>query len=195
MKDQLQLIFAKFRQYPVAISAFCVALFFLVIFFARGGRFDRLEAELEEKERRWERVEDNLRNARDLESQIKRIRKVNESSADRVMNHTEIAINYDYFYQLEAKTGVRITNLSQGGIVDPSSKNVEGLPVMKVYSAIRFSISLEGAYEEIIAFVSELEKGYYFTRISSINVTRSRKNGPTEVGSLQIQILGEHVET
>ncbi len=187
MGEKLEVILKVIKQRPTATVSLVIALVLGVFYYIRGGH---LEAVIEEQafaENEWNRIEFNVRRARDLEQHLDQMRIVEEEIASRLMNPAEVAINYDYFYRIERETGVRLVTINQTGQVD--SRGVPGLPALSNYSAVGYTLSVEGNFSQVLDFLSEVANGRFLARVSAINIS-SAAQGRGVTANLQCQILG-----
>lgn len=182
----------RLRQYPVAIAASVVALVIALLVFARSSHLEQLEQQLQERELEWSRVSGNLKRARDLEGHLEQIIAADSAVTARLMDPEEVAINYDYFYQLERASGVRLTTLNQGGVIETKGSNIPGIAEFKEYQLIGYTIALEGGFTNVVSFLSRLQTGEHFVRVSAFTVNRARQGGSGDAisANLQVQILG-----
>ncbi len=189
--SMLKRILTKLRQYPVAIAALGFAAIIAVTITVRSSTLSELEHALEDREREWSRVSNNLKRARDLEAHLEQITEANEAVGKRLMDPSEVAINHDYFYQLERAAGVRLTTLNQGGVVPTRGSNIAGIEEFKQYQLVGYTIALEGEFTNVVAFLNQLRNGHYFARISAFTANRARQAESGIVSAnLQVQILG-----
>jgi hypothetical protein len=191
MSISLKSIAGKLKQYPIVALAGLVSVLCLVAIFIRGADLQALETTLEESELEWDRIEGNMRRARGLEEQLEKLRELNHAVQERLLNPAEVAINYEYFFAIERQTGVRISNPNQGGPIDQARASALGIPQLKSFVPISYSIGVEGSFPEILKFLTEMTHQQFFVRVSAFNVTRFAAQGAGQLSAnLQCQILG-----
>lgn len=184
-------ILGRLKAYPIAIAAGLLTLVFAGVLFLRSSSLDALEFSLQEKESEWNRVSGNLTRARDLEAHLAQIKAYDAEVNARLMDPEERALNYDYFYALEAESGVSLASLNQGGVVETKNSNEPGIAEFKKYRLIGYNLAVEGDFTSIVKFVSLLADGEYFARISSFSIARAPQAAAgTLTVNLQMQVLG-----
>ena len=85
----------------------------------------------------------------------------------RLVKESELAMNLDRFYQVEALTGVNITSVTQ---MSPPAVMGGQSPT---YTSLPFSIQLTGTFPQILGFLHELEFGSIPGKITSLNINRA----------------------
>lgn len=184
-------IVGRLKAYPIAIAAGLLTLVFAIVLFLRSSSISALEFSLQEKESEWNRVSGNLKRARDLEAHLARIQEYEGNVNGRLMDPEERALNYDYFYALEAESGVSLASLNQGGVVETKNSNEPGIKEFKTYRLVGYNLAVEGDFDSVVEFLSLLANGEYFARISSFSVARAPQAAAgTLTVNLQMQVLG-----
>lgn len=189
MAAKFSVILKWFQQRPIAAVAIVLSVILVVVLFVRGNRLDAVLEEQTRVEAEWNRVDYNLRRARNLEADLERAQEIEAEIKSRLLNPDEVAINHDYFYQIERETGVRLITLNQGGTAEP--RTVGGLPTLRQHAAISYTLSVEGGFPEVLNFLSKVAHGRYFIRVSAVNLSAATQGGsPLITANLQCQILG-----
>ena len=124
-----------------------------------------MKQKLETREQEWQRINTNLKRARDLSEHLARIREIQSAVSTRLMDPEERAINYDYFYSLEEKSGVRLISLNQSGVISTNNATIAGINEFKEYQLIGYAVSVEGTFEEIVGFLTSVTSGRHFRPI------------------------------
>ena len=182
---------AKLRHYPIAIAAFGICIIAVVVILVRASALSNLNDMLAAKEEQWVRITNNLRNANNLEDDVARILAANETIQDRLMIPAERALNDQYFYDLRNLTNVRISSLDEQGLVETKSSKIAGIAEFKEYSLIDYRVTVEGNFEQILAFSTRLSTGRHFARVSAFSLARVADGGAGQLSlSLQLQMLG-----
>ena len=96
----------------------------------------------------------------------------------RLIRASDIGINQQYFYRLETESGVKLVDLRQGARGTPKGGTVP----------ISFTVSAQGDYAQVLAFLRALENGAHFCRVQSGSCSGPRK-GPVTV-ALNLELLG-----
>jgi len=169
--------------------AIALSIILAVGWFVRGSRLNSILEEQVQVEAEWSRVDYNLRRSRNLEADLERAQELEAEIKSRLLNPDEVAINHDYFYQIERETGVRLITLNQGGTAEP--RTVGGLPSLRQHDAISYTLSVEGGFPEVLNFLSRVAHGRHLVRVSALNLSAATQGGSSVItANLQCQILG-----
>lgn len=94
----------------------------------------------------------------------------------------ELADNLNYFYQMEAASRARLTQLNQLS----SQPAPEGVS----YKPVPFSIRITGTYFQVMSFVREMENGPRLLRIRNYSFNRADAATNTLALDLTVELLG-----
>jgi hypothetical protein len=121
-----------------------------------------------------------------LDDHLEEMRGMAAQLDERVVRPAELAQNLNYFYGLEAATGVSLQDLRQG---DPTPvKGVENPP----YSGVGYYVLLSGAFAPVVGYFDELENGPRLYQLSSFNLQQGRDAAMEQVTlSLNLRLLGQ----
>lgn len=192
----LKNLMLRVRQYPVAISAFGIALVCVLVISLRSSSLSSKTEVLNTKEEAWERITENLRNSVDLEGHVEGIASSSELIDSRLMMPTERALNDQYFYDLRELSGVRLSSLNENGVIDTESVKLPGVTEFKRFSLIDYRITVEGSFEQIVDFSTRLMTGRHFARVSAFSLVRVAESGVGMLSlNLQLQMLGSNDES
>lgn len=184
-------------QYPIPFVCGFLILFFLVLLFMRGPVIEKYEAQLMELERNWQSIQVNLERSAGLEADIEQIEEGREIVQTRLMDIEAVAVNSEFFYSLEDRTGIELIQFSQGTATD--GENLRGSRKgLKHFMAIPFDLSLNGTLPEILEMLDLLDRSPYIVRNDELSLMRPQE-GSTENrallrGRLQCRILAHKDE-
>ncbi|MCF3649980.1 hypothetical protein [Synoicihabitans lomoniglobus] len=157
--------------------------------YVRAGNITELEATLEERTRLSERYKNNLRYANRLQADAAKVKEATDAISRRAIDPSALATNLQFFYRLESELDLRLIDLRQG-IADRPKKAT-------IYSAVPYTVAVEGTYIQLMDFVRRLETGGHYVRFQTSNFNPSREAGgaltgtdPKIVLSLNLQLLG-----
>lgn len=85
----------------------------------------------------------------------------------RLLKESELATNLDRFYQVEALTGVKIISVTQ---MSPPATMGASSPT---YTALPFTVQLNGSFPQVLAFLHEIEFGSIPGKITLLTINRS----------------------
>lgn len=140
-----------------------------------GEQLRSIEAELN-------RLTNNVRNGQKLDAHYEKIKQGNENVKSRLVDAVDVATNQQYFYKLEADTGVKLIDLRQ---LSAGKKNKSDN-----YSVISYVVSIQGEYNQALQFIRQLESGSRFCRITSSTLSVAKWS---EAGNGSLPILSVNI--
>ncbi len=149
-----------FKKYPIAISAGAAFIIFAALAIFRSGSAGDLRAELSSREVDASRLSENLHNAQRLPAQLDEMDSLTKHIAERLSSPNDVANNQQYFYKLEADSGVKLSDLHQIAAPAKSAK-----VKYTQYSVLIYAVSVQGDFAHQLAFLRNLESG---ARLSAI---------------------------
>lgn len=185
----LQDLIEKLRRYPVPTICGAIVLACFFSFYLRMNLLVDLEIENDEAQRQVQQVEQNINHGKTLAADIDLMKKKVEELDARIIKPAELATNLKYFYEIEAATGVSIADLRQS--VTPPAK---GAP-KTILGSVDYTVQVNGRFDQIIAYITELERGRHFYRLESLAIQRGRADTATPAAtpvtmSLNLDLLG-----
>lgn len=190
-----QVLLAKLKKNYVIAASGAVVLVCLVVHFVRNEQITRMEADYDDLDVRRSRILKNMKYGAELEPDLAEMKEMMSEVEKRLFLPSDLATNQRYFYQLESATGVTITGLQQ--IVRPppagkDNKKARKLAARAKYQAIVYDMNVSGTYEQIIAFLRELEGGDAFACVDGFSIIQNKgKGGASEVSMrLAVEVLG-----
>jgi len=187
MAFRIQSLTAYLKKYPLAIGCGTLSAVLLVGLFVRSAKAGDLAALLKQKEQDGQRILDNVRDGASLAEQCDELTAAVRQLESRLVRNSERAGNQQYFYQLESETGVKEINLQ------PAPAPVDRRRGPKpLYTGVGFTISVQGDYKQILAFIGRLETGPHFYRLNRASIVRAKGSGTADslTLSLNLELLG-----
>jgi Tfp pilus assembly protein PilO len=89
------------------------------------------------------------------------------------MKAEDVALNSEFFYNLERQTGVIFQRFSQGEATEGQGLNMS-VNELRHFSVIPYDISLTGNLEAILGFVDALDRQSFIIRMESLNLNRAQ---------------------
>jgi Tfp pilus assembly protein PilO len=166
---------ANIKKHPFGFLCGAVAIVCAGLIYYRSGAIAELETEYETKSTQAAKMVANVRNAERLPEQLEEIKALTAELESRLINPAGLAVNLQYFYRLEAETGVKI-DLRPG--VAAKSKTAT------LYSRNPYSVTVQGSFTQVMTFLRKLEAGRHFVRFTNVNFSKSGSN--TEVLSMAV---------
>ena len=174
----------------IAISAI-VIVGSMTLYLIHKDKKSLLDSEIDQVNNRISSMLKNIKNSKGLEKDIESIEGKIEQLNERMFQAQELATNYNYFFNLEDETGVKVSDLKQVGIaeeeVDPKKRRMPK-PVVNSYEKIRFHLKASGNYTEVVNFLRKLEGGPSFYRLEKFRLAKP-ETGDAEELFLDIAFL------
>jgi len=176
------------KKHPLSVSCVAVALICAGTLYFRSDIGPAMQAELEAKSAEAKKMEGNVRNSANLAQQVAEIQEQRKDLENRLLKVGQLAVNLQYFYKLEADTGVKLIDVRQ---------NTAGRP-KGLYVGIPFSVTVQGTYPQVMNFLARVEGGRHFCHV--VTSSFSKIGSPTEPASsttpdmslsLNIELLGQ----
>jgi len=186
--------FGKFKsyiqKYPVGTGAVIVSLVLLGAIFVRHMTLAEQQSIYDNAAADGQRLAANVTHAGLLDEQLKTLEEANATIAGRLVNPSDLAINLQYFYKLEADTGVKLIDthpVDARGAAKPAAKGL--------YVPVQYAVTLQGGYVRTLTFLRRLEHGAYFCRIiggscSQAQSEQDNKGSSDTTMSLTVELLG-----
>ncbi len=179
-------IIARFRQYPTLFVCGLCSIVIILAIVVRGSGLSDVRTELQQMEREGARIDENIKNAVDLEQHLAALGELTDELSVRLVNPAELARNLQYFYRLESESAVSITDLTQRGTPSPPT---EGEP--PEYVPVRYDIAVEGYYPNVLEFIHRVESGRHFARFTQMEIVRAQRTDSSAVRlAINLELLG-----
>ena len=174
----------------IAVSLFVIAGS-MTVYLIHKDKKSLIDSEIEQVNIRISSMLKNIKNSKGMELDIEAIEEKVEKLNARMFQSQELATNYNYFFNLEDETGIKVSDLKQVGIaeeeLDPRKKKMPK-PIIDSYEKIRYHLKASGEFGEIVNFLRKLEGGPSFYRLEEFRLAKS-ETGKTEILSLDLAFL------
>lgn len=177
------------KRNPVGVICGLLSLVLAVVIYFRADALNTAEEELKSKTALGKRYTSNLNHAAQLKEQYESLVTDNKAIEERFARASQLTQNLQYFYKLEADTGVKMTVTP---VTQPQSV-AAATAAKKTLIPVAFSVTVQGDFTSVIAFLRRIEQGTYFSRILSCNLSASGMAG-VDTGSARGMTLGLSVE-
>lgn len=179
-------LIAFVRKNPVSVSCGLVALLCGLGIYFRSGGLPEAESQVEQKSAEGGRLALNLSNSVRLPEQLAAVTASDHEISGRLLRAGDLAKNYQYFYKLEAATGVKLIDLRQNPIPTPKSGAKPA-----TFIGIGYAVALEGEYPAVVEFLRQLENGAHYCRIVAANVGAAKQERGSSIKlTLTVELLG-----
>ncbi|WP_438480109.1 type 4a pilus biogenesis protein PilO [Oleiharenicola lentus] len=184
---------ATLKKHPLGFLCGLIAIVCLFwIFYFRSGENDTLQSEYDTKSMQASKMVTNVRNADKLSQQLAEMQAMTKELDSRLINSSQLAVNLQYFYRLEAETGVKFNDVRQN---TPPKTAKAGLS----YVGIPYFVSVQGSYQQVMLFIKKLESGPHFAHFISLNFAKTSQGSESSqtdsskamVVSINLELLGK----
>jgi hypothetical protein len=175
-------ITALIKKHPIGIGCGVLSLLLAAGIYYRSGEGPDAEDKLTQMTDEGERYAANLKNATQLKEQFEALVVANKEIDRRLFHAGQNLTNYQYFYQLQSESGVKLTVLNQNtaAAVKPSGKNA--------FTPIGFSVTVQGSLAQLLDFLRRLESGAHYCRVLTATCASSPTGSLTL--TLSLEVLG-----
>ncbi|MSU23237.1 MAG: hypothetical protein EXS32_05360 [Opitutus sp.] len=177
-------LFALLKKNPVSVGCGALSLALAAGIYFRGGVLPDHEAELAQKSAEGKRLAANVKYAAQLKEQLAAVVQANKEIERRLVRGSQIAINQQYFYKLEAETGTKVT--IQQSPISPVRGGVK-----TVFASVPFSATVAGSYSQLVDFLLRLEGQAHYCRVTSAScsVPLTARNSAMSL-TISLELLG-----
>ena len=184
------------KKQPVALGCIFLSIALLAAIYYRRDALPGAEADLNDKTAEAEHINDNKKNAEQLDEQFAALTHSVEAMETRLVHADRLAINLQYFYKLESETKTKLTDLRQTGTVNPTKLQSKKGPSKKNnYAGIGYTVSVQGSYLQLMDFLRRIEDSEHLSRVDDLTLTHAG-GGETTANSadlslrLDLELLG-----
>ncbi len=174
---------AALKRRPLLFVCGALVIGLALSVYFRLGVGDELETKLAEREKVLLRLSNNTKFSAQLDNQLEALRKANATIADGALRVGELARNQQFFFRLEAETGVKLLDLRQLMPPPPPKGGA-----VQTYVAIPFSLTIKGDYAQIIQFLRRLDREATLVRVTGGSIARPAEGAQTL--SLGVELIG-----
>lgn len=177
------------KDYPLAVLCVIVIIICAVVIVLRGGVALELSAKEADLNSRIRAIDQNVKNAKNLKEEVEEVKLLVEQVEARLFKREQRAVNVNFFYGLEDRLDVRISNIGQMPLADPIYTK-GGPRELKLHSTISYNISLKGQFNEILIFLYELYRVDPLIRVADFQIAEAnRKDGSSGVLEARLRLL------
>jgi len=156
-------VVAALKKNPVVTAAVIICVGLALAYYFRSDLIAAATARLDERTKEGQRLAANIKNSAQLPEQVARVSAATKEIDGRLVRVDSLANNLQYFYKLEADTGVKLLDLRQ--TTDPGRTAKTGrIPV-------GFVVTLHGEYPQVLDFLRRVESGAHYCRVRVANMT------------------------
>jgi Tfp pilus assembly protein PilO len=165
------------KKQPIAFACGLLVAVCGVLFYFRSEAVAQAQAEAEAKQQEAKKIEANVRFTAGLAEATEEMVAAGRQFESRLVRAGQLANNLQFFYRLEADTGVKLVDVRQQGIPAPRAGERRG-----AYAPVPFAVSIQGSHDQIHDFLRRVEAGPHFVRFSQITI--AKVSGGVEVAAI-----------
>ena len=155
---------AIFKKQPIGFSGAVLGLVLAGLLYVRSDQIAENQAIADAKAAEAAQMLSNTRRAEGLTKQVDQMQAFGKEVENRLVRSGQLGINLQYFYKLEAENEVKLLDVRQG----LPSKTSKGL-----YVGIPYTLSVQGSFKQVGAFLQHLENGPHFCRFTTATYSNS----------------------
>ncbi|MES2693626.1 MAG: hypothetical protein V4773_09145 [Verrucomicrobiota bacterium] len=170
------------KKNPLPVVCVLITLVIGGLLYWRAGDIPELEEEIARKLAEADKYALNIKYSSELKEHLEAVAAANKAIDARLTRASQQGTNTQYFYKLERDTGVKLTGFSQSANVAKPAK---------AFTAVAFSVSVQGTLPQVLNFLRQIESGTHYARVlaANFNANPSARNSPISL-SLTIETLG-----
>lgn len=188
-----QEIIEKLKQYPIATGGFILVIVLGIVYFLRKDVVSTLSEERDALQSEIAAMERNARFAVDLDQDLEKISELGDSLDSRIMDQSQRANNYRYFYSIETDSGAKMEDLRQMELTFDTAKWPDERPKTPDFMPIEYNIRANGSFQNLVTFLNQIEYGKYLVRFDQVllNLANTSTNELSAVElTLRMDVLG-----
>jgi Tfp pilus assembly protein PilO len=146
-------LIALIKKQPIGFGCGVLCLVFAMLLYFRSSKTGESQAEYDAKSAERTQILANVRNSEHLREQVAEMQAHAKEMESRLIHAGQLAVNLQYFYKLEAENEVKLMDVRQGTL---------GRGAKALYMGIPYSVTVQGSYKHVLAFLQRLEAGTHF---------------------------------
>ena len=178
-------ITTTFKKQPIGFICGLLIIVLAVLLYLQGSETDTNQADYESKSGEATRIIANVNASKNLVEQVQEIQAQVKDLESRLVRSSQLAVNLQYFYKLEAETNVKLLDVRQNAVPRGSGLSYTGIP---------FSVTIQGPYKQVMFFLNRLENGRHLCHFTGANFTKIANDTSSPVGmtlTLNLELLGQ----
>lgn len=175
------------KKHPVSAVAVLVAVVCGAVLYLRSSAVAERTEESARKAEEAAKMQANITSAVGLPEQTEAMKAATKEVEARLVRASQLAINLQYFYRMEADSGVKILDVRQ----NPLPAGPRPGP-RTIYTGIPYNVSVQGTFAQTLSFLKRLESGRHFSRF--LNVTYTKAGGSEAAVSGELMTLTINLE-
>jgi hypothetical protein len=180
-------LLAAFQRYPRAFICLGLSLLLVLVIYFRAGQLPQLRTTYDTNAKTLEVMIRNQTQGAELAAQLGELKRLTAGMNDRLMRIDAKASNYQFFYDIEARSRAAIAEVRQ---LTANAGDGTLRPKLSEFSALGFELTVGGRVGYVMSFLKRLESAKYFVRASSVVFKGDSLLGPDGVeATLKLEVL------
>lgn len=179
-------IISSFKKQPLGFVCGLLTIVLAVLVYLQGSTTEAAQTEFEAKSGEAAKIIANVNASKNLAEQLQEEQSLVKELESRLIKASQLAINLQYFYKLEAETNVKLLDVRPNAAVSRGSG--------ATYTGVSFNVSVQGPYKQVMFFLNRLENGRHFCHFSSASfskVTGDTSSPNVMTLTLNLELLGQ----
>jgi hypothetical protein len=176
-------VLTSIKKNPISVGCAVLTIALLVVTYVHSGRSDQLETQLEQTSAEAAKLALNLKNASQLKEQFDALMAAKKEIEARMIRAEDLTTNQQYFYKLEADSGVKLLD-------NPRQSSGLKRDAKVGYQPTGFSLTVQGEYRQLLTFLRRLESGSRYCRVLTASCNAPADRSPVLVLNLNLELLG-----
>jgi hypothetical protein len=182
---------ALVKKHPVSAAAVLVAVACGVVLYLRSSTIAERTEESTRKSEEAAKMQANITSATGLPEQVEAMKVATKEVEARLVRASQLAINLQYFYKIEAESGVKILDVRQNTLPTGPRPGPR-----TTYTGVPYTVSVQGTFAQTLSFLKRIESGRHFSRFLSVSYTKSGGTEAAVAGELMnltinLELLGQ----
>lgn len=177
---------ALIKKNPISFGCGALSFALAIGIYLRSEATPDADAELIQKTASSERITLNIKYGAQIKEQTETLVAAGKEIDKRIIRSSQLGTNTQYFYRVEADTGVKIIDLRQ------TTPAVAARPAKASFLPVGFAVTVQGSMTQLLSFLRELESGAHYSRIlgASCVGSASARTAPLTL-TLSLELLGQ----
>lgn len=176
-------VVASIKKNPISVGCAALTLVLLVLAYVHSGRAAELQTKLDETSAEAAKLALNLKNASQLKEQFDALVAAKKEIEARMIRAEDLTTNQQYFYKMEADSGVKLLD-------NPRQATVGRKEAKVGYQPTGFSLNVQGDYRQLLTFLRRLENGSRYCRVLTASCAAPADRSPVLTLNLNLELLG-----
>ena len=185
MKARLERMIQWLKSHLLIVSCVIASLAIVAFVIYRQDTLSTLDTQIADGQDHIEKIHRNTRYSATLGEDLKRLDDYQGRLAKALFDPSAKAANLSYFYSIGSRFSINVTRVEQNPVGGKDSE-------LKEFDALRFELSVEGDFANIIKFIDAVRGEHLAMRVEKLTIRPSSaldKTGHAESADISITVL------